>query len=277
MDGQLRSYVADAARRPMLDAAAERELMRGWADPRQREAIRETLVEGSLRFAMAVAIQEHRRRGMTIPIQDAVAEANVGLVEAANRFDPGKGVRFISYAVWWVKQRVGAACDSAHPLVYPQNVLNEFGRVGLAEKVLFQRLGRQPTDDEVAAEADITLRRLDNVRVHGPAHCLRADGTPYDDETDVQWWDVLEDRGAEMPDEAVQHKEAEALWDNIGQTLDARERDIFGRHNGLTGEPETLDAIGADYGVSRERVRQIEVRARERLQRRHPQLREALV
>ena len=291
-DGALRRYMDDAGRYPMMDAAEEVELLKGWDVPGRRPAIRQRMVEGSLRFAVAVAAEMQTERGK-ISLQDAVGEANLGLMEAARRFDPAQGVRFISYAVWWIRMVVRRAQDESTLVRCPQSLLHSIWVASNAERTLYQTLERVPDEEEMVeginANDDYvksahgyrwTASKLRQVRERIPLSrtAYVCGDAPVGGDLGPVFWDVTADPAAAAPDEDMDSYDAQRLWGSISSTLTDQERTVLERRHGIgCDEPATLQGLGEEMGISRERVRQIEQDARAKIIKHHRRtLREAL-
>jgi RNA polymerase primary sigma factor len=232
-----------------------------------REAARADLIRANLRFAFSVA---KKFNGRGVALEDLVAEANAGLVRAADKYDPDVGVNFISYAVWWIRQAIFAAlAKNGHVVRLPLNRATDYGHVVKAAAVLRAELGREPTDAEIAAVARLSPDVVRSVRLlmqpeqsfDEPAPGRRGERSGH------RLADVLAvtedadetDRGA---GEASQHEALRRLLDALGP----RDRKVIEMYYGLDGdEPRTLKEIGSALGVTRERVRQLRDRALERL------------
>jgi len=280
---EIETYGSIIRRYPIMGREEETELLKGWDKPRNRSKIRQRMIEGSLRFAVQIAMEMHKTRGHITP-QDAVAEANLGLVEAAKRFDPSKGFRFITYAVWWIRQAVRRAQDESHTVRRAHSLLHDLGAIVATQDALRMALEREPTDGELVdalngpeLEHEWTAEKLDRVREQGPVRNARFD-EPIDDEVGQVLSDRLPDESATMPDEAMAESDVSRLLKQVSEGLSERQWAILVRHNGLDGgEPATLRDLGDEMGITRERVRQIEQDAREKIIKRHGRtLREAL-
>ena len=227
----LQSYLRAIARIPRLSVEEERELGRRVRDTGDQDALRR-LVEGNLRFVVSYA---KRYRGLGVPFLDLVHEGNLGLMEAARRFDPDRNVKFITYAVWWIRQAITHALSlQSRPISMPQKVPPGMAAAGIGSDVsLNDRLG-SGTDEDAGPELG----------------------------------EMLEATDAPVDEELMRQGMAERVRAVLGE-LDAKEREVMALRFGLDrdGEMRTLQEIGQTLDLSRERIRQIEARAKEKLRR----------
>jgi RNA polymerase primary sigma factor len=256
----LDQYFAEASKYPLLNAAEEKELARRIRKGDQ-EAMHE-LVKRNLRFVVSVA-KKYQNRGL--PLIDLIGEGNVGLLTAARKFDPDQGVKFISYAVWWIRQAIlSSLARQGRTVRVPLNRTADLSRVMRASALLRDKLGREPTPEEVAqltgisqeiVSALLSLNAAD-IRLDAP---LGADG----DRSLIERFSVEEMPNAE---ETVLNKFRSQELARALSTLPARDAKILRLYFGLEGGREhTLDEIGKMLGVTRERVRQLRDRALKRL------------
>jgi RNA polymerase primary sigma factor len=253
-------YLREISDEPLLKAEEEGVLARRIRKG-EHEAL-EKLVKANLRFVVSVA-RQYRNRGLSLA--DLISEGNAGLVRAAKTFDEKKGCKFISYAIWWIRQRIlQAIAEQSRIVRLPLNRAGTLSRIGKTSGELGHDLGREPTASEIADHLDISEREVtDTLKVAIPH--LSID-TPASDEDDSSLREVLADADAESPDQDVierslQEDIAEAL-----ETLSAREAKILTLYFGIgREEPLTLEEIGRILGLTRERVRQIKEKAIKRL------------
>ena len=222
------------------------------------------LVESNLRFVVAYA---KRYRGLGLPFLDLIHEGNLGLIEAARRFDPERNVRFITYAVWWVRQAMLLALsEQSHALRLPQKVAGQVARVQNVRERLGAELEREPTAGEIARAVDLSEEEVAAVdRLSASDISLSA---AIGDDGDLELEDALEQ--STIPPVEVELMRATLVerMRHMVSGLDEKERLVLGLRYGLDGdEPRTLQEIGKRMGVTRERVRQIESRAKEKLRR----------
>lgn len=263
----LRRYLKEISRYPTLEHEREIELARKIHDGDQ-EALK-LLVESNLRFVVAYA---KRYRNPNVPFLDLIHEGNLGLIQAARKYDPfqeGQDVKFITYAVWWIRQAIlHALAEHAGSFRLPQKQANTLYRLERIRSLLTDRFGRTPTDRELSQELGISI---DDVRV-----LTRASQTslslndPVDEEGDSELGDLLEQTVLPDTDERILRESfLRALKDALDE-LPERERRVLELRFGLQDDqPKTLREIGEMLDLSRERVRQIESRALNKLRRSH--------
>lgn len=256
----MRVYLDQIARHPLLGADEERRLAR-LARAGDRGA-RQRLVESNLRLVVAIANRQARAGADRL---DLIQEGNIGLMEAAGRFDPARGVRFATYAAWWIRSSMRrAAMAGSGPIRLPDRVLDAIARVRAAERELEQRLRRVPTPAEVARESGLSAAAVDIARrAARPPVALDAPVTADGDATVA---DLIEDPAVADPAGSVAgHEELTALAAAL-DALEERTRTVVALRFGLgNAEPATLGDVAGRLGLSRERVRQVESGALRRL------------
>jgi RNA polymerase primary sigma factor len=222
------------------------------------------LVEANLRFVVSYA---KRYRGCGLSFLDLINEGNIGLIEAAKRFDPEKGVKFITYAVWWVRQSIiHALSDQSGSFRLPQKQANLLYRIGKAQAKLRSELHRTPTTDEVATRMEVTVKEVNNLlQVADDNISLSA---VIDEEHAFQLSDKLEQDILPSAELVLLKNSLKTLLRDSLTELDAKEEKVIRQRFGLDGaEPKTLKEIGEMMNLSRERIRQIEAQALEKLNR----------
>ncbi len=259
-DGYLDQYLKEISRYPLIDREEEARLARG-IRAGDGECL-DKLVRSNLRFVVSVA---KRYQNQGVHLSDLVNEGNVGLIRAAHRFDETKGIKFISYAVWWIRQAIlQALAEQSRIVRVPLNRAGALHRIGRRSSALLQELGREPTVGEIAEDLEISEEEVVSTLTIAQSHLsLDAPLTPGEDNRLV---DYLPDQYAPQPeDETYEH----ALRDTIESalsTLKEREAKILRLYFGLDNqEPMTLDEIGTLLGITRERVRQVKEKALIRL------------
>jgi RNA polymerase primary sigma factor len=266
-DATLRRYLKEIARYPPLNHEQEIEIAKR-IHSGDEDAVRE-MVESNLRFVVAYA---KRYRNPNVPFLDLIHEGNLGLIQAAKKYDPskeGQDVKFITYAVWWIRQAIlHALAEHAGSFRLPQKQANTLYRMERIRSLLAERFGRAPTDKELSEELGVSI---DDVRVLTRASRSSLSlNEPVDSEGDSELGDLLEQTGLPDTDELLLRESfARALRDALAE-LPARERKVLELRFGLEDDmPKTLREIGEVMGLSRERVRQIESRALNKLRRSH--------
>ncbi len=263
----LRRYLKEIGRYPPIDHAREIELAREIHDG-DEDALRD-LVEANLRFVVAYA---KRYRNPNVSFLDLIHEGNLGLIQAAKKYDPsqeGHDVKFITYAVWWVRQAIlHALAEHAGSFRLPQKQANNLYRLERIRSLLGERFGRAPTENELSEEVGITI---DDVRVLTRASRGSLSlNEPVASEGDSELGDLLEQTGIPDTDELLLRKSFTRAIDDALTELPARERRVLELRFGLSDDqPKTLREIGEIMDLSRERVRQIESRALNKLRRSH--------
>jgi RNA polymerase primary sigma factor len=265
----LRRYLKEIARYPPIDHTREIELA-GRIQDGDEDALRD-LVEANLRFVVAYA---KRYRNPNVAFLDLIHEGNLGLIQAAKKYDPsqdGHDVKFITYAVWWVRQAIlHALAEHAGSFRLPQKQANNLYRLERIRSLLGERFGRAPTEKELSEEVGISI---DDVRVLTRASRGSLSlNEPVASEGDSELGDLLEQTGIPDTDELLLRKSFASAINDALTELPERERRVLELRFGLTDDqPKTLREIGEIMDLSRERVRQIESRALNKLRRSHKQ------
>ena len=261
----LNAYIREISRFKPLSADEEKELGRR-IQHGDHKALQH-LVESNLRFVVSYA---KRYRGLGLSFLDLIHEGTLGLIEAGKRFDPERNVKFISYAVWWVRQAIFHAL-SEHTRVFrvPQKLSGQISKVGNARHQLASELNRSPTNEEVAEKTALSLHEVEELlKVAGDDLSLSSavgeDGT-------LELGDTLEQETIPSVElEMMKSSFEEQIRRAMLEELDEKEQGVIKMRFGLDGEePRTLQEIGEELGLSRERIRQIESKAKEKLRRSH--------
>ena len=263
LDDPVHTYLKEIGRVPLLTAQQEADLARaaqaGDADARR------ALSEANLRLVVSVA---KRYAGRGLPFLDLIQEGNLGLMKAAEKFEPERGFKFSTYATWWIRQAITRAiADQARTIRIPVHMVETINKVIRVSRQLLQELGHDPSAEEIAAEMNMPVDKVREIlKIAQEPVSLE---TPIGEEEDSHLGDFIPDEGASEPSEAASFTLLQEQLVDVLSTLTPREEKVLKLRFGIEdGRPRTLEEVGKEFNVTRERIRQIEAKALRKL--RHP-------
>ncbi|MDB4893893.1 MAG: rpoD [Firmicutes bacterium] len=263
IDDPVRMYLKEIGRVPLLSAEDEVQLA-GRIEQGDEEAKRR-LAEANLRLVVSIA-KRYVGRGMLF--LDLIQEGNLGLIKAVEKFDYRKGFKFSTYATWWIRQAITRAiADQARTIRIPVHMVETINKLVRVTRQLVQELGREPAPEEIAAQMEISLERVREIQKISQEPVSLE--TPIGEEEDSHLGDFIEDQDAPAPAEAASFRLLKEQLEEVLETLTPREEKVLRLRFGLDdGRARTLEEVGHVFGVTRERIRQIEAKALRKL--RHP-------
>jgi len=252
----LTRYLNDISALPLIEAHEEVSLAK--RIKKNDSAALTELVKANLRFVISIA-KNYRNQGL--PLNDLINEGNLGLIEAAQRFDETRGYKFISYAVWWIRQRILQAIQENSRLIrLPQNKIKDISKLNRTHGRLEQELKREPTDIEIAEELNISRKEISDL-VETSNHTVSLDA-PLKNTTGSMLMELIVDPEAESADHHLNKESLKKELESVFKTLNRREEEVIKLYYGLDdGRMHTLAEISILFGLTRERVRQIKERA----------------
>ncbi len=263
IDDPVRMYLKEIGRVPLLSAEEEIDLAKRMESG--DEEAKRRLAEANLRLVVSIA-KRYVGRGMLF--LDLIQEGNLGLIKAVEKFDYSKGYKFSTYATWWIRQAITRAiADQARTIRIPVHMVETINKLIRVSRQLLQELGREPNPEEIAREMDISVDRVREImKIAQEPVSLE---TPIGEEEDSHLGDFIEDQDAPAPAEAASFMLLKEQLEEVLETLTPREEKVLRLRFGLDdGRARTLEEVGQHFGVTRERIRQIEAKALRKL--RHP-------
>ena len=263
LNDPVRMYLKEIGKIPLLTPDEEQALARKMAEG--DEAANQKMVEANLRLVVSIA---KRYVGRGLPLLDLIQEGNLGLIKAVSKFDYTKGYKFSTYATWWIRQSISRAiADHARTIRIPVHMVETINRVSRASHELVQELGRDPSPQEIAKRLHLPVEKVEEImRVSQEPISLE---TPVGEEDDSHLGDFIQDEDAYEPADAASYALLREQLADVLKTLTPREEKVLRLRYGLTdGKMHTLEEVGEEFDVTRERIRQIEAKALRKL--RHP-------
>ena len=267
LDDPVRMYLKEIGRIKLLSPEEEQEVARAMAegDEKTREAARKRMSEANLRLVVSIA-KRYVGRGMLF--LDLIQEGNLGLIKAVEKFDYTKGYKFSTYATWWIRQAITRAiADQARTIRIPVHMVETINKVIRVSRQLLQSLGHDPSPEEISAEMGMPVDKVREIlKIAQEPVSLE---TPIGEEEDSHLGDFIPDEGASEPSEAASFTLLQEQLVDVLSTLTPREEKVLKLRFGIEdGRPRTLEEVGKEFNVTRERIRQIEAKALRKL--RHP-------
>ncbi len=252
-DTGLNRYLREIGRIPLLTLEQEIELA---AKIKKGDAAaRERMINSNLRLVVTIA---HDYANLGLPLLDLISEGNIGLTKAVERFDPAKGAKLSTYAMWWIKQSIKRAlANQSKTIRLPVHLVDKIAKVRRVSLQMSDGLGREPTDDELGEEIGIASEKVARLKSVGisPASL----DAPLGDDDSTEFGEMIGDEEAQTPFELVRDKNLRGEVDGLIAVLDSREKKIISQRFGLDGgKPKTLEDISKNFGVTRERIRQLQ-------------------
>jgi len=252
-DTSIKIYLREIGQIPLLTPQEEIDLA-ARIKKGDREA-RALMIKANLRLVVKIA---HDYANLGLPLLDLVSEGNIGLMKAVERFDPAKGGKLSTYAAWWIKQSIKRAlANQSKTIRLPVHLVDKISKMRRVSLQISEELGREPTDDELAEEIGISRRKVSQIKTVSvrPASL----DAPISDDDATEFGEIVADEDAQTPFELLRDKNLRGELRELLQVLDDRERKIIFQRFGLDGgKPKTLEEVGKKFGVTRERIRQLQ-------------------
>lgn len=262
LDKGLKIYLKEIGKVDLLTPDQEVDLaerIKRW-DPKARSH----MITANLRLVVKIA-QDYANYGL--PLLDLISEGNIGLMKAVERFDPYKGGKLSTYASWWIKQSIKRAlANQSKTIRLPVHMVDKISKLRRVAMTMSEELGREPTDDELSEEIGIDRAKLVQLKIASmrPASL----DAPISDDDTTEFGEIVADENAQTPFDLLSHKNMHSQLDGLLTVLDERERKIIDARFGLAGQkPRTLEEVGQEFGVTRERIRQLQNIALKKLRR----------
>ncbi|MBK1834006.1 RNA polymerase sigma factor RpoD/SigA [Roseibacillus ishigakijimensis] len=261
-DSSLRVYMREISKTPLLTPEEEVELAE--RIKKGDKAARTQMIKANLRLVVKIA-QDYS--GYGLPLSDLISEGNIGLMKAVERFDPNKGGKLSTYGSWWIKQSIKRAlANQSKTIRLPVHMVDKIARMRRISAMLAEALGREPTDEELAEELGLPRRKL--AMLKRAAQRPTSLDEPFGEEDRGSYGDVIGDERAVNPFDALADKNMHGHLDDLLEVLDERESKIIDARFGLNGrKPMTLEEVGREFGVTRERIRQLQNVALQKMRR----------
>lgn len=252
-DSSLKLYLREISKTPLLTIQEEIELAERIKNG-DGEA-RAHMIRANLRLVVKIA-QDYANYGL--PVTDLISEGNIGLMKAVERFDPEKGGKLSTYAAWWIKQSIKRAlANQSKTIRLPVHMVDKIAKMRRISSMLAEALGREPTDEELAEEVGLPRRKM--AMLKQASQRPTSLDAPINDGEATEFGDIIRDESAENPLEMLADKNMQGEIDGLLSVLDERERRIIDERFGLNGKkPLTLEEVGREFGVTRERIRQLQ-------------------
>ena len=252
-DTGLTRYLREIGRIPLLTPQQEIELARKIKNGDAKA--RERMINANLRLVVTIA---HDYANLGLPLLDLISEGNIGLTKAVERFDPGKGAKLSTYAAWWIKQSIKRAlANQTKTIRLPVHLVDKIAKVRRVSLQMSEELGREPNDDELGEEIGIANHKVAELKSLGirPASL----DAPVSDDDSTEFGEMIGDEEAQSPFEFLRDKNLRGEVEGLIAVLDSREKKIISQRFGLDGgRPKTLEVVGKNFGITRERIRQLQ-------------------